>query len=187
MKPPNRFATQIRPAAVPARQEPSETKRHRSRAPLLDARDDPRVRKRAAHRFRRARPRLGSATSSGSRRLPMLKAGASRLYEEEAHGFLRADQPNIREALSWAVETGAAERAQHILIGAFFHWIISGLGACAGRRVGFSGRGARVSTQRGLRVGARHRRRFPARPWRARARSGAEGACHRDIRDDRPR
>ncbi len=54
---------------------------------------------------------------------------ASRLYEEEAHGFLRADQPNIREALSWAVETGAAERAQHILIGAFFHWIISGLAA----------------------------------------------------------
>ncbi|MDQ2913050.1 MAG: tetratricopeptide repeat protein [Chloroflexota bacterium] len=48
---------------------------------------------------------------------------ATRDYEPEAWAFLRAEQGNLFEALSWALETGAAEPAQKILLGAWFYWM----------------------------------------------------------------
>jgi predicted ATPase/class 3 adenylate cyclase len=59
-------------------------------------------------------------------------------HDPEAIAFLRAEEPNIREALEWAIEREASEAAHRIFWGAWFYWITRGYAAEGdewGRRV----------------------------------------------------
>jgi predicted ATPase/class 3 adenylate cyclase len=56
------------------------------------------------------------------------RAGPSRNHDPEARSFLEGEQPNIRDALTWALRRGNAEFAQMILNGTWFHWLARGSG-----------------------------------------------------------
>jgi predicted ATPase/class 3 adenylate cyclase len=55
------------------------------------------------------------------------QSGPARQYDSDAFALLRAEQPNIREALAWALETQEAESAQRIFAGTWFYWLTHGL------------------------------------------------------------
>lgn len=55
------------------------------------------------------------------------RSRAARDFQPEARAFLRLEQPNLREALTWCLATGRAEPAQRVLAGAWFYWLIGGL------------------------------------------------------------
>ena len=52
--------------------------------------------------------------------------GAVRMYESRARAALRDEQPNVLQALEWAVAHGRADAAQRLLLGNWFLWVTSG-------------------------------------------------------------
>ena len=49
---------------------------------------------------------------------------ASRNHEPFAFEMLRQERDNVRQALSWALETERADPAQRLLMGTWYHWLI---------------------------------------------------------------
>ena len=96
-----------RHARLPARQEPAPPP-HRTarRGALLDARDHPRVRARAAPRRRDARTTCAGVTPSGCSRSPATPASAWTMTEADI-GFLLSEREDLRAALDWAEEHDA--------------------------------------------------------------------------------